>query len=247
MSPLAKALRDPGCLGPSVIAESIQALTNERIGLQIGAVTSGKLASNALFWHEYMMMITRLTIVIWISTFGLVSCATFQTSVDRPASLYELQIDPVACTEISLRDDVRITKEVIHEPSIMLNRYLIVLRYRTGGDEKQFTSDLGAGYNNVSLVSEVAIGTDNPLIVFRRYCVIEMWKLVPEKHVKYCYLWTIGDDSTNMKVMLEGMGGEFLDERIISLHVSDIAKLKAFSMQLTKTMVEMLKEPAPDT
>src|SRR5271157_4446349 len=148
-----------------------------RQSLQIEAVTLRKLDRNSPFWHEYVIMIVRVTIATWISTFGLVSCATVRTSVGGPVSLYELKIDPVACTEISLRDDVPISKEVINEPSIMLNRYLIVLRYREGGDEKQFPSDLGAGYNNVSLVSEVAIGTDNPLIVFRRYCVIEMWKL----------------------------------------------------------------------
>jgi hypothetical protein len=128
----------------------------------------------------------------------------------------------------------------------MLDRYLIVLRYREGGDEKQFTSDLEAGYNNVSLVSEVAAGSDNPVIVFRRYCVIEMWRFVPEKNEKYCYLWTIGDDSTNMKVMLEGLGGEFLDERIIPLNASEVAKLNAFYMQLTRIIVDMLKEPVPD-
>jgi hypothetical protein len=193
-----------------------------------------------------MMTIARVTIAGWISTFSLISCATVRTSVDKPVSLYELDIDPVACTEISLRNDVPITKEIIHEPSIMLNRYLIVLRYREGGDEKQFTSDLRAGYNNVSLVSEVAAGTDNPLIVFRRYCVIEIWRFFPEKKAKVCYLWTIGDDSTNMKVMLEGLGGEFLDERFIPLNALDIAKLKSFAIQLTRIMVDMLKEPVPD-
>ena len=145
-----------------------------------------------------------------------------------------------------MRRDVQITKDVIHEPSIMLDRYLIVLRYREGGDKKQFTFDLGAGYNNVSLVSEVAVGSNNPLIIFRRYCVIEMWRFVPEKKVKYCYLWTIGDDSTNMKVMLERLGGEFLDERIVPLSALDMDRLKAFSMQLTRIIVDMLKEPVPD-
>jgi hypothetical protein len=189
-----------------------------------------------------MMITARLAIAGLISACGLISCATAMVSAEKPENLNVLNVDPLACTGISLRTDVPITRDVIHEPSVMLNRYLIVLRYREGGDEKEFTSDHAAGYNNVSLVSEVAEGTDNPLIVFRRYCVIEMWKFFPEKNIKHCYLWVIGDDSTNMKVMLEGFGGEFLDERIIPLTASDISELKSFFLQLIKIILDKVEE-----
>jgi hypothetical protein len=232
---------------PSVMADPSRRTRIQAVEPAVGRqLLERTLLATFHFWHDCTMRIVRVSIAGLILAFSLTSCATVRPSVDKPISLYELNIDPLACTGISLRGDVQITKDVIHEPSIMPDRYLIVLRYREGGDEKQFTSDLGAGYNNVSLVSEVAAGSDNPLIIFRRYCVIEMWRFVPEKNEKYCYLWTIGDDSTNMKVMLEGLGGEFLDERIVSLNALDVAKLKAFSMQMTRIILDMLKEPVPD-
>ena len=142
-----------------------------------------------------------------------------------------------------MRNDVQIKKEIIYEPSIMSNRFLIVLRYREGGDETELTPELKAGYNNISLVSEVKSGTDSPLIVYRRYCVVEMWRFYPEKKVKCCYLWTIGDDALDMKVMLETLGGEFLGERLITLDASHTSKLKAFYEQLAKRMLDLLEEP----
>jgi hypothetical protein len=86
----------------------------------------------------------------------------------------------------------------------------------------------------------------DPIIVYKRYCVIEMWEFYPKKHIKHCYLWTIGDDSSSMKIMVEDLGGQFLDERSILLDALDIAKLKTFCKQLSEDMVEMLKEPSPE-
>ena len=202
-------------------------------------------ADNDLFRLGAMKKTSCPAIIAFISCV-LISCVTANPSNETPFDLNDLKVDPLWCTGISLRNDVQITREIIHEPSIMSNRFLIVLRYREGGDEAELTPELKAGYNNISLVSEVKTGTDIPLVVYRRYCVIEMWRFYPERRVKCCYLWTIGDDAMDMKVMLETFGGEFLGERAITLNASYVSKLKAFYEQIAKKMLDMLGEPLPD-
>jgi hypothetical protein len=202
-------------------------------------------ADNEVVRPGWMIRTPCLAIMAFISCV-LISCATVSPSNEIPFDLNDLIVDPLWCTGILLRNDVQIKKEIIHEPSIMSNRFLIVLRYREGGDETEFAPELKEGYNNISLVSEVKTGTDIPLIVYRRYCVIEMWRFYPEKKVKCCYLWTIGDGALDMKVMLETLGGEFLGERVITLGASYVSKLRAFYEQLAKKMLDMLEEPLPD-
>jgi hypothetical protein len=182
---------------------------------------------------------------IVILALAFASCATFKASDEKPANLEEFVADPIMCAEMSLRSDVPIKNEIIHEASIMGNRFLVVLKYREGGDEKEFTPHLMPGYNNVSLVGEVEENGDSPLIVYRRYVVIEMWRFYPEKKAKACYLWTIGDDSVSMKVMLEDFSGKFLGERPVFIESRDAEKLKTFSKQLMNTILKMLKEPVP--
>jgi hypothetical protein len=160
-------------------------------------------------------------------------------------SLSDLIVDPMECTGVSLKQSVSVQKEIIHEPSIMGNRFLLVLRYREGGDEEEYAPYLSTGYNNVSLVSEVGTSVD-PIVVYRRYCVIEMWKFDPKENRKNCYLWTIGDDSASMKVMTEDFGGQLIDERTIDIDTHDIAKLTAFYKKLARDLMDMLKEPGPE-
>lgn len=157
--------------------------------------------------------------VIVILTLAFASCVTVKASDEKRANIEEFAADPIMCTEICLKRNVPIKNEIIHEASIMGNRFLIVLIYREGGDEKEFTPNLMPGYNNISLVSEVEEHGDSPLIVHRRYASIEMWRFYPEKKVKVCYLWTIGDDSISMKIMLEDLSGEFLGERPVFLEL----------------------------
>jgi hypothetical protein len=171
------------------------------------------------------------------------SCATAQPAQRPHVELENLAVDPVECIGLSLRDDVHIGIEIIHEPSIMPGRYLIVLRYREGGNEKAYSPNLGLGYNNVSLVSEVAANDEKPLIVYRRYCVVEMWKFYPDEDMKSCTIWSIEVRSANMKVMLEGINGEFLGERIISLSKDSVDKLTSFYKQLTQEMLDRLEGP----
>ena len=159
--------------------------------------------------------------------------------------LANLPVDPLECIGLSLRKDIHVKAEIIHEPSIMYGRYLIVLRYREGGDEKAYSADQKAGYNNVSLVSEVAANDEKPLIVYRRYCVVEMWKFYSEKRKKTCSIWTIEEDSASMKVMLEGIDGEFFDERIVPLSKEDVETLADFYQELTKKMIGKLEGPVP--
>jgi hypothetical protein len=192
-----------------------------------------------------MMRKALLALITMTAMHALSSCSTTGPSGSYTFDLGELNVDPAECTGISLRNDVPVRKEVIHEPSIMLDRFLIVLRYREGGDDQEDGPKTKKSYNNISLVSEVKADTDSPLIVYRRYCVIEMWRIFPERKVKYCYLWIIGEESVTMKIMLEGFGGEFLNERHIALNALTIEKLKAYYGQLSKEMVEMLKDPVP--
>ena len=134
-----------------------------------------------------------------------------------PDDLSVLNVDPLECTGISLKEDVTIRKEIIHEPSVMQNRFMIVLRYREGGDEKEVAPGLVPGYINISFVSEVEQTKEIPLIMHQRYCVIEVWRLYPKSERKVCYLWNIGDRGVSMKLMLEDIRGRFLSERQISL------------------------------
>ena len=127
----------------------------------------------------------------------------------------------------------------------MQNRFMIVLRYREGGDEKDITPNLMPGYINISLVSEVEQTEEIPLIIHQRYCVIEVWRLYPKSNRKVCYLWNIGDRDISMKLMLEDIRGRFLSERQIPLREDDISQLKAYYLRLTKIFVESLKEAPP--
>ena len=188
----------------------------------------------------------RLTFAILIVACTLTSCATVRAATSERRSLNDLIIDPLECTNVSLKQSVAVYKEIIHEPSIMANRFLLVLRYREGGDEKEYAPYLSTGYNNVSLVSEVGTSID-PIVVYRRYCVIEMWKLDPKENIKNCYLWTIGDDSASMKVMTEDFGGQLIDERTVDIDAQGIVKLTVFCKKLSKDLVDMLKEPGPET
>jgi hypothetical protein len=187
-----------------------------------------------------------LSFAVLILTCTLTSCATIRAATSERNSLNDLIVDPMECTKVSLKQSVAVYREIIHEPSIMGNKFLLVLRYREGGDEKEYAPYLSTGYNNVSLVSVVGTSVD-PIVVYRRYCVIEMWKFDPEKNIKNCYLWTIGDDSASMKVMMEDLGGQLIDERTIDIDAQDIAKLTTFCKNLSKDLMDMLKEPAPET
>ena len=132
-----------------------------------------------------------LTLLIAVASCAGFSCTTVQPVERKRVDLESILIDPVECIGLSLRNDVRVTTEIIHEPSIMLGRYLLVLRYREGGNEKAYSPSLGLGYNNVSLVSEVAANDEKPLIIYRRYCVVEMWKFYPDEEMKSCSIWNI--------------------------------------------------------
>lgn len=157
----------------------------------------------------------------------------------------DLFIDPLQCVGLTLRSEIHVKAEIIHEPSIMFRRYLLVLRYREGGDERAYSPELKLGYNNVSLVSEVAVNDEKPLTVYRRYCVVEMWKFYPEERRKTCSIWTIKEDSASLKVMLEGIDGEFFDESSVPLNNKDVETLTDFYQELAKKMIGKLEGPVP--
>ena len=186
-----------------------------------------------------------LKLSISIASCVLIACVTNQPSQKPELDLGNLFIDPLQCVGLTLRSDIHVRSEIIHEPSIMFGHYLIVLRYREGGDERAYSAELKLGYNNVSLVSEVAANDEKPLIVYRRYCVVEMWKFYSEERKKACSIWTIEEDSASMKVMLEGIDGEFFDERIVPLSKEDVETLADFYQELTKKMIGKLEGPVP--
>ena len=185
------------------------------------------------------------TLFIAIASCIAFSCVTVQPSQKQRIDLENLPIDPIECIGLSLRNDVHVKAEIIHEPSIMFGRYLVVLRYREGGNEKAYSPDLGLGYNNVSLVSEVAANDEKPLLIYRRYCVVEMWKFFPDAELKSCAIWNIEADSASMKLMLEGIDGEFFGERVVSLTKESVEKLTDFCRQLTQEMIDKLEGPVP--
>jgi hypothetical protein len=189
--------------------------------------------------------LVAIPVLCVLTTLMVTSCATVEPSVAISDDLTTLNIDPLECTSISIKRDVNIKKEIIQEPSVMQNRFMIVLRYREGGDEKEVTPGLMPGYINISFVSEVEQTTDIPLIIHQRYCVIEVWRLYPKSNRKVCYLWNIGDRDVSMKLMLEDIRGTFLSERHIPLREDDISQLKAYYLALMKVFVENLKETPP--
>jgi len=173
------------------------------------------------------------------------SCGTVPPSDALSDDLTILNVDPLECTGISLKKDIPIKREVVYESSVTPNRFMLVLRYREGGDEKEVTPGLMPGYINISYVSEVEQTKGMPLIVYQRYCVIEIWRLYPKSDRKVCYLWKIGDREIAMKLMLEDLGAKFLSERQISLSEDEKSKLKAYSLKLIKIFVASLKEAPP--
>jgi hypothetical protein len=186
-----------------------------------------------------------LKLSIAIASCVLITCVTNQPSQQPELALGDLFIDPLQCVGLTLRSNIHVRAEIIHEPSIMFGRYLIVLRYREGGDESAYSPELKLGYNNVSLVSEVAANDEKPLIVYRRYCVVEMWRFYQEERRKTCSIWTIEEDSASMKVMLEGIDGEVFDERIVPLSKEDVETLTHFYQELTRKMIGKLEGPVP--
>jgi len=146
-----------------------------------------------------------------------ISCATTRPSTTTLDDLSALSVNPLECTGIVLKKYITIKKEIIHEPSFMQNRFMVVLLFREAEDEKEVTPGLMPGYNNISFVSEVEQPIDMPLIIHQRYRVVEIWRLYPQNDRKICYLWTIGDRGVSMKLMLEDLGGRFLSERQIPL------------------------------
>ena len=82
-----------------------------------------KCASGSLFAMPFLLILVGLTVA---------SCATTEPSVAVSDDLTTLNVDPLECTGISIKKDVTIKKEIIQEPSVMQNRFMIVLRYREG-------------------------------------------------------------------------------------------------------------------
>ena len=189
--------------------------------------------------------LVAMSILCILDSLMVTSCATAEPSVTVPDDLTILNVDPLECTGISIKKDVIIKKEVIQEPSVMQNRFMIVLRYREGGDEKEVTPSLMPGYINISFVNEVEQTKDIPLIIHQRYCVIEVWRLYSKNNRKVCYLWNIGDRDVSMKLMLEDIGGRFLSERHVPLREDDVSQLKAYYLRLMKVFVESLQEAPP--
>lgn len=174
------------------------------------------------------------------------TCTTAESGGAVLDDLSKAYVDPLECTTLSLKSGISITKEIIHEPSVMKDRFMVVLRYREGGDEKSITPAIMPGYVNISFVSEVEQSQGLPLIVYQRYCILEVWRLYPKSDRKICYLWNIGDRGVSFKLMLEDIRGRFLAERDIPLAEAEATQLRLYASYLMKELVKTLKEPPPD-
>ena len=170
-----------------------------------------------------------------------VSCAK------PPEDLSTLTVDPLECTALSLRRDVKIRVQTIHEPSFMQNRFLVVLRYREGGDETEFNPKQLPGYTNVSLVVEAEATRDDPFVVLSQYSVIEIWSLNPETKTRICHLWSIGIKDVSMKLLLEDFNRRFLAEKQIALTPAQVVRLKQFYARLMGTFLERLRKSPGST
>ncbi len=142
---------------------------------------------------------------------------------------------------MSLRRGVTIRAQIIDEPSIMQNRYLVVLRYREGGDEKELSPRVLGGYTNVSLVVEAEATPKSPFVVRGQHMVIEMWSFPPGTKRKICRLWRIGAADASMKILLEDLGGRFLGEREVALSNEQVLRLRELYDRLLGTFLERLK------
>ena len=69
-----------------------------------------------------------------------------------------------------------------------------------------------------------------PLIIYQRYCVIEIWRLYPKSNR-----------------MLGDIGGSFLSERYVPLKDDNIFELKRYYLELMKVFVEALEEESPSS
>lgn len=177
----------------------------------------------------------------------LAACAGANPAVQAVSALNlkELNPDPLECISISLRNDILVQEEVIHEPSFMQNRFMLVLRYREGGNEPEFSPSLMPGYTNVSLVAETEQKKGGPLMIHRRYCVIEMWRFYPDKGSKTCSLWQIGEEQVSMRVLLEDLRGRFISERSIALSEDQASRLRKFFVELWNNIGKRTRKAPP--
>ena len=179
----------------------------------------------------------------------MLTCCARNSSASKaiPPDLSKLDVDPLECITISLNKEIEIKKQVIYEPSIMQDRFMMVLRYREGGDEKKYDPKLLPGYKNVSVVIEAKQGKGVPLVIYRHFSVIEIWKVDAASKTKICYLWTIGKNEASLKLLLEDFSRRFVAERQITINDEQVVQLKAFYTRLLARFFERLKIAPPST
>ena len=175
----------------------------------------------------------------------LACCAGNRTSRAMPFDLSTVKVDPLECTTISLKKDVETKRQIIREPSIMQDRFIMAFRYREGGDEKEFDSRLLPGYKNVSILIEAEQSKNAPLVIYRHFSVIEIWKLDEQSKTKLCYQWTISKNAASLKLLLEDFSRRFIAERQIPLNEEEVVRLKAFYVRLLAIFLERVNGASP--
>jgi len=189
----------------------------------------------------------------WIDMWTTVSCAILLAALvgctrgsepkPAPPDLATLAVDPLACTTLTLKREIKLQQEVISEPSVMEGWVIMALRYREGGGEREYDPKLSPGYTNVSVFIEVKQSEQVPLVVYRDFSVVEIWRLDGRTHTKLCCLWTINRNEASLRLMLEDFGRTLLAERNVPLNDEQVAQLKAFHHHLLARFLEMLRNP----
>ena len=195
--------------------------------------------SVASFVNSYSL---RWNIGSIVLLFLATSCATTPSSEQVPPDLSSISVDPLECTRISLRNDIPITKDVIHEQSFMQDWSLLVLKYQESEAIRPEAPKTVRTYLNVFLTSEVKEEADGSMLIGERYCVVEIWTISPNEKTKACRMWRVGDNEVWLKLLFEDITGGYLSERQIPLGTSERVRLKSFFRQLLQLFMERLNE-----
>jgi hypothetical protein len=168
----------------------------------------------------------------------LSSCAKAPAVGEAHSGLADLQIGHLQCTTVELRDDVLVTREIIHEESITRGGFLLALRYQEAAVTPTRSAAEPREYADVSLVLELEERDDQRVVERQRYCVVEKWRVSAQKNEKVCWQWMIDMNGASMKIMLEDRLGRLLREWLVPLPPEEIGVLIVYLQKLAGEMVE---------
>jgi hypothetical protein len=163
---------------------------------------------------------------------AILSCVSIDKQTESGIDLENIEVSPLSCIDIELRESIIIEKEIIHESSIANNRYLVVLTYNEENDSGQLHNIKDASSKRIFFVNELEQIDNHTTIVHDQHFIIEIWKSYQDQSKKTCHQWYIGSTNASLKLIIEKASGTFVSERIISLNDEERATLQAFYYDL---------------